>query len=180
MNLGEFYKGKKVLVTGADGFMGSHLTEELLKLGAEVSAYVRGNSVTGTVKNELRNIIHIKDKLRQLDYSNKVSDLKILRETINEKNVTIGYANTTFEACDLNTSLCWNESKLVPVTDLKNITELVPVTKAQIKNFIQNAPIGTTYNIILQGYVKSGTTVDVIPEMFNYNYTEYAYWEGQE
>ena len=66
MNLGEFYKGKKVLVTGADGFMGSHLTEELLKLGAEVSAYVRGNSVTGTVKNELRNIIHIKDKLKEI------------------------------------------------------------------------------------------------------------------
>ncbi len=36
--------GKKVLITGADGFIGSHLTEELVKLGAEVTALVQYNS----------------------------------------------------------------------------------------------------------------------------------------
>src|SRR4030042_4229347 len=34
----------KVLVTGAGGFIGSHLTEELVRLGEEVRAYVRYNS----------------------------------------------------------------------------------------------------------------------------------------
>ena len=34
----------KVLVTGADGFIGSHLTEELVKSGAEVRAFVYYNS----------------------------------------------------------------------------------------------------------------------------------------
>lgn len=37
-------KGKKVLVTGADGFIGSHLTEELIKTGANVRALVYYNS----------------------------------------------------------------------------------------------------------------------------------------
>lgn len=37
-------KGKKVLVTGADGFIGSHLVEELLKNGAYVKALVLYNS----------------------------------------------------------------------------------------------------------------------------------------
>ena len=37
-------KGKKVLVTGADGFIGSHLVEELLKEGAQVKAFVFYNS----------------------------------------------------------------------------------------------------------------------------------------
>lgn len=35
---------KKVLVTGADGFIGSHLTEELVKSGHEVKAFVYYNS----------------------------------------------------------------------------------------------------------------------------------------
>ena len=36
--------GKKILVTGADGFIGSHLTEHLVRLGADVRAFVYYNS----------------------------------------------------------------------------------------------------------------------------------------
>ena len=34
----------KVLITGADGFIGSHLTEELIKKGYDVRAFVYYNS----------------------------------------------------------------------------------------------------------------------------------------
>ena len=35
---------KKILVTGSDGFIGSHLTEELLRQGYSVKAFVYYNS----------------------------------------------------------------------------------------------------------------------------------------
>lgn len=38
------YSGRKVLVTGADGFIGSHLTEALVGAGAEVTALSQYNS----------------------------------------------------------------------------------------------------------------------------------------
>ena len=38
------WKGTRVLVTGAGGFIGSHLTERLVRLESQVSAFVRYNS----------------------------------------------------------------------------------------------------------------------------------------
>lgn len=40
----QYWQGKHVLVTGADGFIGSHLAETLVKAGAKVRALVQYNS----------------------------------------------------------------------------------------------------------------------------------------
>jgi NAD dependent epimerase/dehydratase len=58
------WKGKSVLVTGAGGFIGSHLTEALVRLGASVTALIRYNSrgARGSldfVPQELRSNIRI-------------------------------------------------------------------------------------------------------------------------
>ncbi len=55
---------KKVLVTGADGFIGSHLTEELVKAGYDVKAFVLYNSFNtwgwiDTLPKEIKSNIEI-------------------------------------------------------------------------------------------------------------------------
>jgi dTDP-glucose 4,6-dehydratase len=47
---GDAYDGRTCVVTGADGFMGSHLTEALVGLGADVYAFVRATS-SGALNN---------------------------------------------------------------------------------------------------------------------------------
>ena len=56
----QIYGGRTVLVTGADGFMGSHLTEALVHLGARVHAFVRATS-SGALNNigHLRGQVHV-------------------------------------------------------------------------------------------------------------------------
>src|SRR5213593_3793168 len=57
--VGDAFAGRTVLVTGADGFMGSHLTEALVELGANVVAFVRATS-----SGALNNIAHLRDRVR--------------------------------------------------------------------------------------------------------------------
>jgi dTDP-glucose 4,6-dehydratase len=56
---GEIFGGRTVLVTGADGFMGSHLTEALVHLDARIHAFVRATS-----SGALNNIWHLRDRMK--------------------------------------------------------------------------------------------------------------------
>jgi dTDP-glucose 4,6-dehydratase len=58
-DFGDAYDGRTVLVTGADGFMGSHLTDALVELGADVHAFVRATS-----SGALNNIAHLRHRLK--------------------------------------------------------------------------------------------------------------------
>ncbi len=58
-DFGDVYGGRTVLITGADGFMGSHLTEALVSLGGHVHAFVRATS-----SGALNNIWHLRRQLK--------------------------------------------------------------------------------------------------------------------
>jgi dTDP-glucose 4,6-dehydratase len=73
----EVYEGRTVLVTGADGFMGSHLTEALVELGANVHAFVRATS-----SGALNNIGFLRKRLKVhfADLTDKTSIDFVMRE----------------------------------------------------------------------------------------------------
>lgn len=54
-----FFQSKRVLVTGGDGFVGSHLCKRLISEGAEVSAFVRRLELTALLpfQRELKSIL---------------------------------------------------------------------------------------------------------------------------
>jgi len=73
----EFFTGRTVLVTGADGFMGSHLTEALVHLGARVHAFVRATS-----SGALNNIVHLRRQIKVhfADLTDRASVDYLIRE----------------------------------------------------------------------------------------------------
>ena len=76
---GEFFAGRTCLVTGADGFMGSHLTEALVHLDANVNAFVRATS-----SGALNNIGHVRGELRVhfADLTDKTSVDYLVRDLL--------------------------------------------------------------------------------------------------
>ena len=74
---GDVYAGRTCLVTGADGFMGSHLTEALVHLDANVIAFVRATS-----SGALNNIGHLRGRLRVVfaDLTDKTSIDYLMRD----------------------------------------------------------------------------------------------------
>jgi dTDP-glucose 4,6-dehydratase len=76
---GDFFSGRTCLVTGADGFMGSHLTEALVALDANVHAFVRATS-----SGALNNIGHLRQQLRVYfaDLTDKTSVDYLVKELL--------------------------------------------------------------------------------------------------
>ena len=76
-DFGEIFGGRTVLVTGADGFMGSHLSDALVELGAHVHAFVRATS-----SGALNNLGHLRGRLKVhfADLTDKTSVDYLVRE----------------------------------------------------------------------------------------------------
>jgi len=138
------WSSKKILVTGAGGFIGSHLTERLVELGADVSALVRYTS-TGTwgwldhsaVKDQVNVILSdIRDQdavLRMMDGIEIVFHLAALIGIPYSYHAPLSYVRTNIEGtvnilqsamrCNVervlqtSTSEVYGSAQIVPISE---------------------------------------------------------------
>lgn len=96
----DFYKGKRVLVTGGAGFIGSHLVEKLVACGAHVS--VLDNFSTGSLNN-LKNVLAD----ITLFYADICSVHSVMKATQNQDAVFHLAALTSVQASVENPELCY-------------------------------------------------------------------------
>ena len=89
--------GKKVLVTGAGGFIASHLCEELVKKGASVKAFVRYNS-----RNDWGKLEELpQDILSHIEVvSGDIQDPFFVDEAVKVVSETLKHANVAKEKAE--------------------------------------------------------------------------------
>lgn len=74
----DFFKGKKVLITGHTGFKGAWLTRILILAGADICGY----SLPATAGSNLFDILDIKDNIKHIE--GDIRDLDKLKKTFDE------------------------------------------------------------------------------------------------
>src|SRR4030042_3947357 len=62
------WNGKRVLVTGAEGFIGSHLVKRLLKEGALVHAIVKKHSSLWRIQDSIDQLVVLESDITDLDF----------------------------------------------------------------------------------------------------------------
>ncbi|MFH1957659.1 MAG: NAD-dependent epimerase/dehydratase family protein [bacterium] len=87
MGIENFYKNESVLVTGASGFIGSHLTKKLLEYGAKTSIFVRKDS----------NLWRLKDTINEVNiYNLDFAETKKIEGTVKSIEPTIIFHLASF------------------------------------------------------------------------------------
>ena len=126
-----FWNGKKALVTGAGGFIGSHLTERLVELGAKVRAFTRYNSRNdvGFIKLipiEIKKEIDVQfGDIRELETIHKImKDIDIVFNLAASVGIPYSYVNP---------------QEVVDINIIGTLNVLTAAKEASVERFIQTS-----------------------------------------
>lgn len=172
----DYWKGKRVLITGADGFIGSHLTESLMLKGAEVSVYVPERVSIGSVQCKLDNIPKLQDKFREIitgDVSNEDS-INLIKKNNPEVIFHLAakaYVNFSFEHPFevMRTNLIGTLNVLEAVRQNDSIKRVVCTSSSEIYGTAQHPQID-------EGHPLNPSTPYAASKLAADRYC-YAYWK---
>jgi NAD dependent epimerase/dehydratase len=169
------FSGKKVFVTGADGFIGSHLVELLVNLGADVKALVYYNSWNykgwlsdlssqtisqiNIVKGDIRDGEHIRELVKGCDYVMHLSSL-----------IAIPYSyDAPRSYIDTNVTGALNVLQACRESD--SLIRMVHVSTSETYGSAQHIPIDESHPLVGQSpYSASKIAADKLAESYNLSF----------
>jgi dTDP-glucose 4,6-dehydratase len=167
-------QGKKILVTGAGGFIGSHLTEHLLDAGADVTAFLRYTStgkagyLDGIEKNKRRKLKVIFGDIRDRDDGRRaVQGIDIIIHLAAQIAIPYSYiAPADFVSVNVNGTL----NMLSAARELK-IKRMVHLSTSEVYGSAQYVPIDEKHPLVAQSpYSASKIAADKLAESFYHSF----------
>ena len=169
---GESMQGKKVFVTGADGFIGSHLVERLVAEGAQVRALIFYNSW-----NEIGWLRDVPvDVLREVElFHGDVRDTERVRAGVAGCDYVFHLASLiaipySYEAprAYVETNVSGGLNVLQACRDSDSLVRLVHVSTSEVYGTAQQVPIPETHPLVGQSpYSASKIAADKMAESYH-------------
>lgn len=165
-------KGKKIIITGADGFIGSHLTEELINHGCQVDAMVYYNSWNSfgwlndiskesftkinIIRADIRDSGHMLQIIPQYDYVLHLASLIAIPYSY---DAPMSYVETNV----IGTTNILNAAKYS-----KKLIRLIHTSTSEVYGTAQTVPITEDHPLVGQSpYSASKIAADKMAESFS-------------
>ncbi len=169
--MNNFLKDKKILVTGADGFIGSHLIEELVPYGADVHAMAYYNSWNSCGwLSDIPKEIFSKIKIINAD----VRDSGHMNHLVPEYDYVLHLASLIAIPYSYDAPMSYVETNVIGTTNIlnaaknsKKLIRLIHTSTSEVYGTAQTVPITEDHPLVGQSpYSASKIAADKMAESF--------------